>query len=133
MINKPVITGTRYVLAVKDLVKSAAWYEEKLGFKTWLKVEGWQFLYRDKFLVMLGHCPDQLPAFELGDHSYFAYIDIEGVDELYHEYKTNGVEILSPPVDQVWEQREFAIRTIDGHRITFGEAINKKLKSDSDY
>ena len=123
--SKPTITGTRYVLAVKDLAKSAAFYEEKLGCKTWLKVEGWQFLYRDTFMVMLGECADDRSAFETRNHSYFAYVDMVGVDELYQEYKSKGVEIISVPEDKEWKQREFAIRTIDGHRITFGEAIEQ--------
>ena len=80
MSAKPTITGIRYVLAVKDLAKSAAYYEEMLGCKTWLKVEGWQFLYRDKFLVMLGECADDRSAFETRNHSYFAYVDVVGVD-----------------------------------------------------
>ena len=33
------------------------------------------------------------------------------------------IEILSKPEDKPWGQREFGIRTIDGHRIMFGEAL----------
>ena len=32
--------------------------------------DGWSFLSRDEFSVMLGECRDERPASELGDHSY---------------------------------------------------------------
>jgi len=121
----PKMTGSRFVLAVQDLAKSANYYENKLGFKTWFSGEGWHFLYRDSFRVMLGECANDRSAFELRNHSYFAYIDVQNLDSLYKEYADNGVDILSKPSDKPWGQREFAIRTIDGHRITFGQETFK--------
>ena len=122
--NHSNITGTRYVLAVKDLKLSAAYYINQLGFSSWWSGEGWNFLRRDNFLVMLGECPDDRSAFETKNHSYFAYIDIENIDDLYEEYQQKEVEILGKIEDRPWGQREFSIRTIDGHRIMFGQAID---------
>lgn len=117
------IIGTRYVLAVKNLLKSADYYEKQLGFKTlWSDGGSWQLLYREKFIVMLGECPDDAPAFETANHSYCAYIDVENIDALYNEYRSKEVDI-SEIADETWGQREFSIRTIDGHRIRFGEEI----------
>ena len=73
---------------------------------------------------MLGECPDDRSAFETRNHSYFAYIDVEHIDQLFAEYQSREVEILAMPADKPWGQREFAIRTIDGHRIMFGQALN---------
>ncbi|MGB0525908.1 MAG: VOC family protein [Flammeovirgaceae bacterium] len=117
------ITGTRYVLAVKDLEKSANYYQEKLGFTTSWAGEGWHFLNRGKFMVMLGECPDDRSAFETRNHSYFAYIEVENVDVLFEEFTKKGVEVRKQPTDEPWGQREFAIQTIDGHRIMFGQAM----------
>ena len=117
------ILGTRYVLAVKDLAKSAKYYEDQLGFVTWWKGEGWHFLKRESFMVMLGECKDDRSAFETRNHSYFAYIDVKNIDDLYTEYLSKDVEVLSIVADKAWGQREFAIRTIDGHRIMFGQEI----------
>jgi catechol 2,3-dioxygenase-like lactoylglutathione lyase family enzyme len=117
------ITGIRYVLAVKDLAKSSDYYKSKLGFESVWSEGGWHLLYREKFIVMLGECPDDRSAFETVNHSYFAYIDVENVDGLYEEYRSRHVEILSEIENKPWGQREFSIRTIDGHRIMFGEAI----------
>jgi catechol 2,3-dioxygenase-like lactoylglutathione lyase family enzyme len=119
---QPKITGTRYVLAVKDLVKSADFYKHKLGLKTLWSGEGWHFLQRENFIVMLGECPDQKSAFETGDHSYFAYIDVENIDSFYDEYKSKNVDVREIE-DKPWGQREFSLTTIDGHRIMFGQGI----------
>ncbi len=72
---------------------------------------------------MLGECPDEKPASELGDHSYVAYLVVDGIDELYADVTSRGAAVLSPPVSEPWGTREFGIRTPDGHRIRFGEPI----------
>lgn len=117
------ITGTRYVLAVQNLAKSALYYQEQLGFQSLWAGDGWHFLGREKFVVMLGECADDRSAFETVNHSYFAYIDVENIEFLYQEFSTKGVEVLSRLEDKPWGQKEFAIRTVDGHRIMFGESI----------
>jgi catechol 2,3-dioxygenase-like lactoylglutathione lyase family enzyme len=123
MSNPTKITGTRFVLAVRDLEKSVEYYQNKLSFKTWWSGVGWHFLKRERFMVMLGECPDDRSAFETRNHAYFAYIDVENINELYQEYKNKAIEIIAKVEDKPWGQREFAIRTIDGHRIMFGEEI----------
>jgi hypothetical protein len=95
IMTNPKLTGSRFVLAVKDLKKSADYYEKQLGFKTSWSGEGWHFLGREKFIVMLGECANEPSAFETGDHSYFAYVDVENIDELYREYTEKEIEILS--------------------------------------
>lgn len=123
MTSKPKITGCRYVLAVQDMKKSAEFYQNQLGFSTTWNDDNWHFLKREKFVVMLGECADDVSAFETNNHSYFAYIEVENIDALFEEYSSKEIEILREPEDQPWGQREFAIRTIDGHRIMFGEEI----------
>ncbi|MBN8578885.1 MAG: VOC family protein [Cytophagales bacterium] len=120
----PRITATRHVLAVKDLARSVEFYKTKLGFAThWEAGIGWHQLYRDNFVVMLGECADDQSAYETRNHSYFAYVDVQRIDALYAEFNNNKVEMLSKPEDKPWGQREFGIRTIDGHRIMFGQPV----------
>ena len=124
MSNQPNITGTRYVLAVRDLKKSAEYYQHKLGFQSVWTDGNWHFLSREKFFVMLGECADDRSAFETNNHSYFAYIDVENIDALYKEFQSKEVDIPSSLEDKPWGQREFSVRTIDGHRIMFGQATS---------
>lgn len=121
---KAKIIMTRYVLAVQDLAKSVDFYKNKMGFETiWEDGGGWHCLGRDGWDIMLGECPDDRSAFELANHSYFAYINVENVDDLYNEFNSKGVSIQRPPQTKPWGQREFGITTVDGHRIMFGETV----------
>lgn len=101
------MTGSRYVLAVKDLKASADFYIGKLGFKRLWAQDGWQFLIRDSVKIMIGKCPDEKSAREIGDHSYFAYLEIENIDNLYHELKSNGLEIISEIENKPWHSVNF--------------------------
>ena len=121
----PRIIDSRCALAVRDLKQSTRFYLDVLGFRRDFGdgSDGWSFLSRDNFRVMLAECPDGKPASELGDHSYFVYLTVEGLDELHQELAARGAPVISEPEDQPWGMREFSIRTPDGHRIRFGEPI----------
>ena len=119
------LVGSRSVLAVRDLAASTRFYIDVLGFHRDFGdgSDGWSFLSRDGFKVMLGHCADAIPASELGDHSYFAYVTVDGIDELYREIAGRGAVITSPVANKPWGLREFGVRTPEGHRLTFGEPL----------
>ena len=115
------IVGTSFVIAVPDLAKSAAFYRDVLGFEIReVGDPGWRFFVKDQCTIMAGECPDAIPPAELGDHSYFAYIEVDEIDGYFQTVKDAGAEILKAPRSEPWGMREFAIRTADGHRIMFG-------------
>ncbi|MGD9588848.1 MAG: VOC family protein [Pyrinomonadaceae bacterium] len=118
------VVHTRHVLAVKELAVSASYFKEKLGFDLDFTVPGWEFLSFGEFKVMLGECTDALWARETGDHSYFAHVLVENVDDVFDEFSSRGARFTQqPPSDKPWGIREFGIVTPDGHRITFGQVI----------
>ena len=118
------IVNSRLVLAVRDLKLSTDYYVDVLGFsRDPIDAPGWSFLTRDTVRVMLGECPDEVPASELANHSYVAYWNVEGVDQLYEEIRSRGALLSSAPQNKPWGLREFGLRTPDGHRITCGEII----------
>jgi catechol 2,3-dioxygenase-like lactoylglutathione lyase family enzyme len=118
------IVNSRFVLAVRDLAVSTRYYVDVLGFrKDPINAPGWSFLTRDTIRMMLGECVDAHPAGELGDHSYFAYWNVEGVDELYREFVSKGALVTSVPTNKPWGLREFGMSTPDGHRIVCGQVI----------
>lgn len=121
------VAHSRFVLAVRDLAVSTRYYTEVLGFtRDPIDADGWSFLTRDNVRLMLGECPDATPAGDLGDHSYFAYWNIDGLDEFYREVAGSGALVSSVPTDKPWGLREFGLRTPDGHRITCGEPIQAR-------
>jgi uncharacterized glyoxalase superfamily protein PhnB len=117
------LIDARTVLAVRDLRSSTQFYIDVLGFQRDFGNEsgGWSFLSRDGFKVMLGECPGERPASEIGDHSYVAYVTVKDVDSLHQEMAARHADVMSPPTSEPWGMREFGVRTPDGHRIRFGE------------
>lgn len=116
-------TAVRCSLAVLDLAKSTAYYTSVLGLTIDFTVPGWTFLSRGSFRLMLGECVDAIPPAELGDHSCYAYITIADAAELFNEYHAAGAVFSQELSDKPWGMREFGVRTIDGHRIMFGQEL----------
>jgi uncharacterized glyoxalase superfamily protein PhnB len=119
------VVHTRHVLAVKDLAVEAGYYIDRLGFKRDFTVPGWEFLSFGDFKVMLGECADEMTAEGTGNHSWYAHVIVENVDEVYEEYAERGAQILSNIENKPWGIREFSVVTPDGHRIVFGQIISE--------
>jgi len=117
------VTSTQHVLAVKDIERSEGYFLDKLGFSVRFRVEGWSFLSLGSFHIMLGHCPDEISARETHEHSYFAYVNCVGIDEIYSDYLGRGADIFQAVADKSWGMREFGVTTPEGHKIMFGEDI----------
>ena len=110
------------VLAVHDLERSAAWYRDVLGCETRDPDPGdWTFCRSGPIDFMLGRCPGAVPASELGDHSYIAYLRVDDVGAFYERAVILGAEIVKPPTDEPWGMREFGVRSPDGHRFMLGQ------------
>ncbi len=116
------ILQNHLVLAVHDLEKSAGFFRQ-LGFAETNRPPGWVFLSRDNTMVMLGECPDSLPAADLGDHSYVSYFRVDDVDA-YHDAAVAAGLKAPAPQDKPWGLREFAVRSPEGHRITIGQSLS---------
>ena len=120
------IVSCMYVIAVNDLKTTADYYQHILGFTVHeIGDDGWRIFKKDQCRIMAGHCADAIPPKQLGDHSYFAYINVDGLDDYFMEIKTRGGRILKSPRNEPWGMREFAVETIDGHRIMFGIEIEE--------
>ncbi len=117
------LTRMRCVLAVQNLHASVDYYTCVLGLTVDFTAPGWAFLSRGAFRLMLGECADTMPAHETGDHSYFAYVTVDAVDEFYDEVVRNGATVIQTLADKPWGMREFGVRTPDGRRIMFGQEL----------
>ena len=122
--NKPDLQPHAYVLAVRNLAQSVGYFVEVLGFSTeWADGDNWQALVRGDVRLMLGRCPDALPASELGDHSYFGFFITADVDALHAEFTARAALILAAPASKPWGWREMAVATPEGHRMMFAQPI----------
>jgi catechol 2,3-dioxygenase-like lactoylglutathione lyase family enzyme len=115
-----------FVLAVPDMNKSAAYFRDVLGFRiSWEEATDWRLVERDGVRVMLGHCPSDRRAGEIGSHNWFGYLDVNDVIALHAELTTRGAT-CSGPFDRPYGMREIVVTTIDGHRIVFGQEIKRR-------
>ena len=120
------ITGFGMVTA--DLPRLVRFYRDVLGFAVEplggpvepLGRPGWYLYTRDACVILAGECPDALPPAATGDHSYYAYVEVEPVDAFHAEVVGRGAELIKPLRDEPWGMREFGVRTADGHRMMFG-------------
>ena len=119
----PKFTKTHFVLAVSNLEKSSEYYRSVLGFSVREMAPGWLFFEKDHCSIMAGECPDAMPPRDMGDHSYFAYVVVEGIDAYYESVLAARPEFIKTLKDEAWNMREFGVRTVDGHRIMFGETV----------
>jgi catechol 2,3-dioxygenase-like lactoylglutathione lyase family enzyme len=123
-VSGPALRPHAYVLAVRDLSGSTAYFVDVLGFsKEWSDGDNWQGVVRGTVRLMLGHCPDAPPPSNLGDHSYFGFFVSDDVDALHAEFEAKGAIILSGPADKPWGWREMAVATPEGHRMMFAQSI----------
>ena len=117
------VTRMRYVIAVPNLKTSSTFYRDVLGFTIHtIPDPGWLFYTAGDCTIMAGECPDAIPPKQLGDHSYFAYLEISDVDRYYENVSAVGAGIAKKLRDEPWGMREFGLITVDGHRIMFGQA-----------
>lgn len=119
MIRKP-----RFVIAVHNLARSARYYQDVLGFDVKeIGDLGWRLFVKDECRILAGECPDAISPSELGDHSYFAYLDVDEIDDYYAEVVARGGKLIKPLRNEPWGMREFGVCTVDGHRMMFGREV----------
>ena len=118
------LRNPRYVIAVHDLARTAEWYRNILGFSVHeMGDAGWRMLTRGECTIMAGECPDAAEPASLGDHAYFAYLEADMIDAYHDAVVGRGADIVKSLRDEPWGMREFGVRTVDGHRVMFGQVI----------
>ena len=120
----PKISKTRFVIAVPNLRKSAAFYRDVLGFTIETIADpGWLFYQCGSCVIMAGESPDAIDPAKLGDHCYYAYLQIDDIDRFYESVRAAGAKICKTIRNESWGMREFGLVTADGHRIMYGSPL----------
>ena len=122
--SKAKLLRIRHVLAVRDLAATKEYFVSALDFDVDFSLGGWEFLSFDGLKLMIGECPDDVPAVEIGSHAYFANILVDDANAIYSAFRENGAEFSENIEDKPWGLREFCVVTPDGHRIVFAEELN---------
>jgi uncharacterized glyoxalase superfamily protein PhnB len=120
------------ILIVSDLAKSAAWYQEALGFThifTMNGPEGAPLLVHLRWvkyadLLMSSHPAVSEPRGAGITLNFSAYLAGRTVDEIAARAEAAGSRIVTPPGDRPWNARDCTIADPDGYQLTFTEPIN---------
>ena len=119
------------VLFASDLPKTAAYWNDKLGFPTHGTFgEPIQFaiMERDNAFVMLRQAsPGQLivPNWQIAEGLWNAYFWVDDVETLFGEISGRGATIEYGLCDQFYDVREFAALDPDRQTIGFGQVLSK--------
>jgi uncharacterized glyoxalase superfamily protein PhnB len=116
---------------VDDVVASASYYRDKLGFqfeRFWGEPPAFCMVQREGIVIMLsqvaGHAgmrPNRLADPE--GEAWDAYIGVADADALLAEYRARGVTIARDICDQYYGMRDFDVEDCNGYRLCFGHDI----------
>jgi predicted lactoylglutathione lyase len=118
--------------AVDDIVATANYYRDQLGFRYerfFGDPPAFCMVYRQGVVIMLrqlhergGMRPNRLvdPEGEAWD----VYVWVDDADALYAEFKARGVKIVRDICDQEYLCRDFDVEDLNGFRLCFGHDIS---------
>ncbi|NND01016.1 MAG: bleomycin resistance protein [Gammaproteobacteria bacterium] len=124
------IIGSAPILLVKDIVLSANYYRDKVGFDYdgfWGEPPCFCILHRDGTHLMLREVDDEryiVPHYKAVENMWNVYFWVNNVEKLYDEIKSKGATIDYEICDQPYGCREFGIQDRDGYDIAFGQDID---------
>jgi catechol 2,3-dioxygenase-like lactoylglutathione lyase family enzyme len=121
---------------VPDLVRTAEYYREVLGFQIAGYWDGervsfatepppvFAIVWRDQVQVFFsrGDQPEVRARPKAGAPD--VYLRVIGIDALAEELRTRGAEILDGPEDRIYGQRELVVTDCNGLILCFGEATS---------
>ena len=119
------LTGLSCIFPVPDILKTARFYTDSLGFRAVGYVECEEphiCLYRDKTEIILikANTDRVFTNRELYGYGYDAYLYTSEMEELEKQLRRNRVKIARPLSMTDYKNREFVIEDIDGRWIAFG-------------
>jgi catechol 2,3-dioxygenase-like lactoylglutathione lyase family enzyme len=111
------------ILPVKNLSRAMDFYH-LLGFSAhaWRDGDSYAFLTRDQLDLHLRTAPDLIEG--QNPSGIYFYLADGTAAALETEFRTAGVNILSPLAPREWKMNEFVLSDPDGNLLRFGEGIS---------
>ena len=101
----------------EDITQAADWLCRAFGFTKRLQIGNhrFQLSFGDNSIVAI-EGNDPIPSFSVMVH-------VEDVDRLYHQARSMDAQIVNPPTDYPFGERQCTVKDIGGHRWTFSQTI----------
>jgi predicted enzyme related to lactoylglutathione lyase len=113
------------VLVVSDVVATAVYYRDVLGFSTgrfFGDPPTCTFVERDRLSLMLILGDDRAAVTPNGARGQLdLYVWVDGVDTLRRELGDRGVRIVMELTDTEFHTREFEVEDCNGYRLCFAQ------------
>ncbi len=107
------------VLHVSDVVATAAFYRDVLGFTWDFGDETYAVVWRDNSAI-------HFVRGEASPKGVHLFQWVKDVDAYYREIVNRGGDVEQEPTDQPYGIREFGLRDINGVGIVFGQDIEHR-------
>jgi len=117
------------VFLVDDIVKSAEYYRDVLGFcfdRYWGEPPCFCMLARSGMEIFLSgpEKPGEKIMRPNGQRGVWdAYIGVDNADALFEELRAKGARIVREPETEFYGMREFEVEDINGYRLCFGQDV----------
>lgn len=106
-------------LFAADVAAAVDFYTTKLGFRLAFTVNDPPTMAG----VTLGHVEVFVEQGVPGPQGCSMYFVVDDADELYEFHRAGGVEIVVPPDDRHYGLRDYAVRDLNGYRLSFGHRL----------
>jgi hypothetical protein len=128
MAGPPTFHNVSPQFAVDDVVKSAEYYRDFLGFEIlgyWWEPPVYAIIKRGSVQIHFGLADDSTNP-QRSNHQHRKegldlYVRISGIQELHDEFKSKQVKIIQPIFAQEYGMLEFVIEDCHGFKIAFGQ------------
>ncbi len=124
------LTANAAILLVRDVVASAHYYRDCLGFtfdRLWGEPPNFVILARDNCRLMLQQAPTGhaiVPHWRVMHGMWNAYFWVNDADALFAEFKRRGAKVDYEIGDKPYGIREFGVQDLDGHDLAFGSPLD---------
>ncbi len=116
-------------MIVSDIVASAEYYRDRLGFdfdEFWGEPPRLVILFRDQVQIMLAAGNTETPPNPnrtAAGYCWQAYVYVDDADAAFAEMEAAGADILRPPEDRFYQCRDFDVMDPDGYVLCFGHEL----------
>lgn len=106
------------VLHVSDVLATAAFYRDVLGFTWDFGDDAYAVVWRDNSAI-------HFAKDEAGPRGVHLFQWVRDVDAYYAEIVGRGATVVAAPADRPYRIREFSVHDINGVGIVFGQDIER--------
>ncbi len=122
------LTGIAPTFVVRDVVETAEYYRDKLGFKIlgfFAEPPVYAMVARDSVEIHFGKadegCETQVNEAVRKGLGNDVYVFVSDINALYEEFSARGVNITEGPIQRIYGCTEITIRDCNGFQLVFGE------------